>query len=223
MRHLVLLAVAWGLVSGCGGGQASSGTTAEAVDDPAPIADTEATAEQEVVPEQEEEPVATGPGRLRVINRVGGQDSTGSVRVLDAAGETVAEGASGDTFDLEAGSYRVVGEITDAAVLIDTPTREADGMVTVVAAQEQTIGIDHPVSNVRLRVTRAGRPVARWRMEVRRQGGEGEAIELRSSNDHIPITPGRYDATLHFGNAQIQVTGIIFQGGARMDVPVNVD
>ncbi len=227
MRHLVLLTVAAGLAcgslaSGCGGGQApSSGTTADAVDDTPAVS---ASVEDEADAEPEEaEPVATGPGRLRVVNRVGGEDSSGSVRVLDEGGETVAEGASGDTFTLEAGSYRVVGEITDPDVLIDTPTREADGMITVMAGQEQTVTVDHPVSRVRLRVTRGGRPVARWRMQVRRQDGQGEPIELRSGEQHIPITPGRYDATLHFGNSQIEVTGIIFQGGARMDVPVNVN
>ncbi|MCZ7687137.1 MAG: hypothetical protein M5U28_53715 [Sandaracinaceae bacterium] len=221
MRHLVLLAALAALTSGCGGGQASSGTTADEVDDTS-VADDGATEEEqpEATPE---EPAATGPGRLRVVNRVGGEDASGSVRVLDASGETVAEGASGDTFTVEAGSYRVVGEITDPSVLIDTPTRESDGMITVVAGQEQTVTVDHPVSRVRLRVSRAGRPVARWTMEVRRQGEEGEAIRLQSGNDYTPITPGRYDGTLQFGSNRIEVTGIIFQGGARMDVPVNVD
>lgn len=221
MRHLVLLAVATGLVSGCGGGQASSGTTAETVqDDTAVVEDT--AVEEETEAEPADEPVATGPGTLRVVNRVGGQDSSGTVRVLDEGGATVAEGSSGETFTLQSGSYRVVGAITDADVLIDTPERESDGMVTVVAGQEQTVTIDHPVSRVRLRVTRGGRPIARWRFVVHRQGEEGETIELRSGGQHIPITPGRYEGTLHFGNSQIEVTGVIFQGGATMDVPVNV-
>jgi hypothetical protein len=144
--------------------------------------------------------------------------------VLNTAGDVVAQGRSGETFILDAGSYRVVGEITDDDVLIDTPVREADGFVQVVAGQEQTATIDHPVSRVRIRVTRRGRPVATWRMEVRRQGDpNAEPIMLRSSNRHIPVTPGRYDATLHVGGQQITVNGIIFQGGATMDVPVNVD
>lgn len=155
---------------------------------------------------------------------MGGEESTGNVRVLSASGEVVAEGRSGDTFTVEAGSYRLVGEITDAAVLIDTPTRESDGMITVLAGQEQTATIDHARARVRVRVTRRGRPVAQWRMQLRRQGVEGaEPITLRASEQHTPITPGRYDATLQFGANRIEVTGIIFQGGATMDVPVNVD
>lgn len=222
MRHLVLLAALAALTSGCGGGQASSGTTADEVDD-TPVAIDDGASEEEPGDSGSDTPAATGPGRLRVVNRVGGEDASGSVRVLDASGDTVAEGASGDTFTVEAGSYQVVGEVTDPSVLIDTPVRQSDGMITVLAGQEQTVTVDHPVSRVRLRVSRAGRPVARWTMEVRRQGGEGEPIQLRAGNDYIPITPGRYDGTLQFGTNRIEVTGIIFQGGARMDVPVNVD
>lgn len=220
MRNLAPLAIALILIA-CGGSQAATDDTA-ALDDTAPVQDE--TLADETSGDEEPEPPATGPGQLRVLNRVGGEDSTGTVRVLSASGDVVAEGTSGDTFTVEAGSYRLVGEITDADVLIDTPTRESDGMITVLAGQEQTATIDHPRARVRLRVTRRGRPVARWRMEVRRQGEEGaEPLELRNSDQHTPITPGRYDATLHFGANRIEVTGIIFQGGATMDVPVNVD
>lgn len=224
MRHLVLLALAAGL-AGCGGGQsASQGTTAETVDDDPVVVD-EAVDDSETSAgdEEEVEAPATGPGQLRVINRVGGQESTGRVRVLDSSGSVVAEGSSGDTFTVPSGTYTVAGEITDAQVLLDTPSRESESTVTVVAGQEQTATVDHPVSRVRLRVTRAGRPVANWRMEVRRQGTEGRALEIRPSERHVPITPGRYDATLHIGGTDVEVTGIIFQGGATMDVPVAVN
>ncbi|HEY8429752.1 MAG TPA: hypothetical protein VIL20_15315 [Sandaracinaceae bacterium] len=221
MRQLVSFAVASLALAGCGGAT-PSGSSAADLEEPQAV-ESAAVVEEAPEPEAEPEPAATGPGRLRIVNRVGGEEVGGAVRVLDEAGETVAEGASGDTFTLDAGSYRVVGEITDPDVLIDTPTREADGMVTVLAGQEHTVTIDHPVSRVRLRVSRGGRPIARWRMEVRRQGGDGEAIQLQSGNQYIPITPGRYDGTLRFGNSQIEVNGIIFQGGARMDVPVNVE
>jgi len=220
MRNLAPLAIL--LISiGCGGAAANTDDTAD-LDETEPVQDE--TLAEETSGDEEPEPPATGPGQLRVVNRVGGEDSTGTVRVLSASGEVVAEGRSGDTFTVEAGSYRLVGEITDAAVLIDTPTRESDGMITVLAGQEQAATIDYPRARVRLRVTRRGRAVPRWRMEVRRQGQEGaEPLELRSSEQHTPITPGRYDATLHFGANRIEVTGIIFQGGATMDVPVNVD
>ena len=220
MRKLAPLAIAL-LITGCGGAPANTHDTAD-------LDDTEPTYEEPIADEtsgdEEPEPPATGPGQLRVVNRVGGEESTGNVRVLSASGEVVAEGRSGDTFTVEAGSYRLVGQITDPAVLIDTPTRESDGMITVLAGQEQTATIDHARARVRVRVTRRGRPVAQWRMQLRRQGVEGaEPITLRASEQHTPITPGRYDATLQFGANRIEVTGIIFQGGATMDVPVNVD
>lgn len=234
MRTLTLAAIALALVSiGCGGAPTVSDPSAE----PEPVESTAAdesyadeTAgdealepeEQETV-EAEEEPPATGPGQLRVVNRVGGEESGGRVRVLDASGEVVAEGQSGETFTLEAGTYRVIGEITDSDVLIDKPTRSG-GEVVVVAGQEQAVTVDHPRSRVRIRVLRRGRPVARWRLELRPQSDPNAApITLRPSDQHTPVTPGRYDGTLTFGSQRIEVNGIIFQGGATMDVPINVD
>lgn len=227
MRHLVRAAIAAALVStACGGSQAPSDSTApsEDVTPVQPLADepsADETAGEEVL---EEEPPASGPGQLRVVNRVAGEEAGGNVRVVTPSGEVVAEGRSGETFTVESGEYVIVGEITDANVLIDKPTREADRMVTVVAGEEQTAAVEHPRARVRFRVTRRGRPVAQWRMTVRRQGVEESApIELRSRDEHVPITPGRYDGTLRFGTQEIAVNGLIFQGGATMDLPVNVD
>ncbi len=226
MRHLVLVVIASGLVSACGGGSAASGSSTTVADDEQQSAAEPVVVEEEeeeVAVEEPEEPPPSGPGQLQVRNRVGGQDASGTVQVLSDAGEVVAEGTSGETFTVPSGSYRVVGTITDDSVLIDTPTHEDDGAVTVIPGQEQTVDIDFPISRVRIRVTRHGRPVARWTMDVRRQGSDTEPLTLHSSNDHIPITPGRYDATLHLGRDDIEVNGIIFQGGATMDVPVNID
>lgn len=224
MRTLIPAAIALALVSiGCGGAQTTADETASLEEETEPVVTDETYVDETSGAEEEEPPPATGPGRLRVVNRVGGEDSSGRVRVLNDAGEVVAEGASGESFVVDSGTYRVVGEITDADVLIDKPTREA-GPVTVVAGEEQTATIDHPRSRVRLRVTRRGRPVAQWRMEVRPQANpEAAPITLRASDRHTPITPGRYDGTLRFGSQRIEVSGIIFQGGATMDVPVNVD
>ena len=222
----LLLVIAGLAVVGCGGGQSAS-------DDPGDteLADTsgdEAVAptpepEPEPEPAPEPEPVS-GPGQLTVSNRVGNEDGGGTVQVLDQAGEVVAEGNSGQTFNVESGSYRVRGTIADAAILIDTPTHELDGMVTVPPGQTTTASITFPVSHIRINVRRGNRTVARWRLEIQREGREqGETITLEPSSDHVPITPGRYSGTLRFGGQQIEVSGLIFQGGARMSVPINVN
>src|SRR5690606_924549 len=126
MRTLIPAAIALALVSiGCGGAQTTADETASLEEETEPVVTDETYADETSGAEEEEPPPATGPGRLRVVNRVGGEDSSGRVRVLNDAGEVVAEGASGESFVVDSGTYRVVGEITDADVLIDKPTREA--------------------------------------------------------------------------------------------------
>lgn len=217
--HVVVLAVcALGAAVGCGGAAAST--------PPASEPSRQVAAAREIAPEPEEEPRVAppprGPGRLRVVNVVSGSESSGTVRVLDMGGQVVAEGRSGETFPVDAGTYRVVGEVTDASVLVDRPTRESDDPVEVVPGEEQVARVVHPVARVRLRVVQRGRPVTGWRAEVRRQTG-GPALEIRASEEHTSISPGRYDAVLHVGGQRIEVSGIVFQGGATMDVPLNIE
>lgn len=205
------------VAAGCGGSDAETQNT-----EPEPVVDTsgdEATDE-----EPEPEPLQTGPGRLRVVNVVGGAEVGGEVQVLDPAGEVVAEGTSGDTFNVESGSYRVRGHITDRAILIGMPTTELDGTTTVSPGETSTAQVNFPVSHIIINVRRGGRPVARWRLTVTRENvAEPTEIVLEPSQTHIPITPGRYSGTLRMGSTEIAVSGLIFQGGARMNVPVNID
>ncbi|MGE0786269.1 MAG: hypothetical protein AB7S26_11320 [Sandaracinaceae bacterium] len=228
LRHPSILLALTLAACGGGGGAASteedevaldtSGdeTSGDAADDG--IEDSSAGGDDEVAAP------ASGPGQLHVVNRVNGQDAGGNVRVLDASGEEVAHGASGATFDVDSGQYRVVGEITDDDVLIDTPTHELDGMATVAAGQTADAFIDFPVSRIQVRVTRGGRPIAQWRLVVTREGDEdAEPITLRPSEGHVPITPGRYSGQLTAGANRIEVNGLIFQGGATMTVPVNIN
>lgn len=223
MRQWTVIILGGALVFGACGGASESGSD-EPVDTE-PVADTSG---DEVAPDEPVEAVEpearSGPGQIRVVNRIGGEDSTGTVRVLDEAGEVVAEGTSGDTFNVPSGSYRVVGEITDAAVMIDTPSHELDGLATVPAGETYTAHVDFPVSRILVQVRRANRPLARWTLQLQREGrDEGETIELSPSSSHVAITPGRYGGMLRFGASQIEVSGLIFQGGATMTVPVNVD
>jgi hypothetical protein len=218
-RRVVVLACLWAL--GCGGGAPAEPVATE------PTSGSEAVVAPQVETEPvEEEPVAEppprGPGRLRLSNIVGNQEVGGTVRILDARGSVVAEGPSGQTFNVDAGTYRIAGSITDAAVILDRPTREADDEVTVTPGQETVGRVVHPVARVRLRVTRRGRPVTNWRAEVRRQSG-GDPIELRPSETHTPISPGRYDAVVQVGGERFELSGVVFQGGSTADVPVNIE
>ena len=223
--HRALILSALLVTAGCGGSDAPAEDG-----EPQPVAETSGgdttspEPEPAAEPAPEPEPEPTGPGQIRVVNVVGGEEVGGEVAVMNEAGEVVAEGASGDTFAVESGSYRVRGHITDDDVLIDTPTTELDGMTTVPAGQTATAQVDFPVSHIIINVRRHGRAIARWRLTVTRQNVDGaEPIVLQPSRTHVPITPGRYSGTLRMGGAQIEVNGLIFQGGARMSVPINVN
>jgi hypothetical protein len=223
MRQLVFCALA-ATIAGCGGG--GGGSTSSEEEGLSSDTSGDETVSEEGGGTTDEEPVAerpSGPGQLRIAVKVGGQEASGTVRVVSSSGETVAEGRSGETFTVPSGDYTISASITDDDVMIDTPTRENDQPVSVMAGQESSAEVDFPVSRVRIRVTRRGRAVSRWRMEVRPQADESaEAITLQPSQDHIAITPGRYAAVVHLGAEQITINEIIFQGGARMDVPVNI-
>lgn len=218
-----LLSVPLVSMAGCGGGSAEaadeSGSDEVATSGDEDMGDTET----EAVADEPAPAPPSGPGRLRAVNRVGGADVGGTVRVLNEAGEVVREGASGDTFDVPSGDYTVEGTITDAAILVDRPTRSADGGATVTPGETATAQINFPVSRIRIEVRRHGTVVRTWRLTVHPQGAEEPEITLEPTRDHVPITPGRYEGSLRAGSNEIAVSGLIFQGGATMSVPINMD
>lgn len=224
MKHALATMVMAALVGCGGGGDSSSGTTDETY---TPPPDTTSGAEDPPAdpveaPMIEPEPEPTGPGRLTVGITVAGESVAGNVVVADRGGDTVAEGSAGQTFSLPAGEYRVFGEITDASILADRPTREAEEMIDLAPGQQLSVNVEHGRSRVKLNVVRNGRPVANWRMELRRQGTDEVVLELRSGMEHTAVSPGRYDGVVHFGASRIDVSGIIFQGGATQEIPVRV-
>ncbi|MFK7990231.1 MAG: hypothetical protein AB8I08_29695 [Sandaracinaceae bacterium] len=223
MRRIHILGLLVSLTA-CGGGEATD-------EEPTPVATTgdeapaESPARNAPADEPPPAPPPSGPGQLTVQVEAGGNEVSATVRVVDSGGDTVAEGQAGQTFALEAGQYRVYAAIGDDSVLIDTPTREYDGRAVVSPGDTEEVTVEFGIARVRLDVRRGGRSVARWSARVRRQGGMSgdEEIELTPSEDHVAISPGRYDATLTLGGEQISVNGLIFQGGATQTVPVNVN
>jgi hypothetical protein len=213
----------------CGGGEepAPEPTTGAEVEPDQPM-DIDEDIDESIDEEHREpsdEPEAvdtpTGPGRLTVFNRVGTDNVGGTVSVMDLEGEVVAEGASGETFDLPSGQYTLAGTITDPAILIDTPTDQGDDPVTVRPGATTEGLVRHGRARIRLRVRRGNREISQWRLEITR--GE-ETITMRSNgNEYIPVSPGRYNGVLHFGTNQITVNDLIFPDGASRDLPINVN
>ena len=92
----------------------------------------------------------------------------------------------------------------------------------MVTGETAEVVLRYEVARIRINVRRNGRAVARWRLVLTREGSEGE-ITLNPSAEHVVVPPGRYSGVLHAGARRIEVSGLQFQGGATMDVPVNVD
>ena len=222
LRTILMLASLL-LAAACGGG----GATTEDTTEPDPVADTSGDDDG-----MDEEPVeaavaprpASGPGQIHVVNVVRGEEVGGTVQVIDESGSVVAEGSAGGIFNVDSGTYTVRGTITEDSVMIDTPTFHSDELVEVPAGGTGEARVVFPVARVRFAVTQRGRAVARWTLRVTRQGRDaGEPIQLSPSQDHVAITPGRYDAVLNTGGNEVAVSGLIFQGGATQTVPVAVD
>ncbi len=164
---------------------------------------------------------ASGPARITVVNRVGGEDVGGNVSVLSLDGEVVESGRSGSTFTLQPGEYRLAGEITSDDDVLGKPSKQMEDTVLIEPGQETTLPVAFSVANVKLRVERNGRVVRTWRAELTRRGAEAP-INLSSGDGFRHIQAGRYDGTVTFGAHRVEVQDVIFQGGARGEVPIRV-
>ena len=229
LRILALLALA--VAFGCGGGEDES-QNEETAGGEDPWSDVDLGGDhrgidvesmEESHPEQvaDTEETATGPARITVVNRVGNEDVGGNVSVLDLEGEVVESGRSGATFVLEPGTYRLAGEITSDDDVLGKPSKQMEDTVTIEPGQQETLPVAFSVANVKLRVERNGRPVRTWRAQLTRRGSE-TPITLSSSDDFRHIQAGRYDGTVRFGAHNVEVENIIFQGGARGEIPIRV-
>jgi hypothetical protein len=166
-------------------------------------------------------PPPAGPARLSVKLLLGNEEVPGRVRVLSASGETVKEGRAGQTFSVPAGRYVLEGEITDESVLADTPTKRGESF-ELAAGERRTEAVELGRSRIKLKVLRRGREVRDAKVKLRRKGGERVILELTVGDEYLSISPGRYDATVEFGNNRVEVDGLIFQGGATQTIPVRV-
>lgn len=164
----------------------------------------------------------TGPARLTVRITIEGEETAGQVQVLNAAGDVVDEGASGDTFAVPAGRYVLVGKVEDASILVDTPSKEADPIM-IASGEERTEDIELGRAKVRLKVYKGRRQIRNVKVELRRPGSEEVVYEYEPTADHVAISPGRYDAVVHLPrNEQVEVTGIVFPAGSTRDIPIRI-
>jgi len=167
-------------------------------------------------------PEPQGPSRVMIQVMVDGQPAAGEVRLLTVSGGLVGEGLAGTSFEVEPGQYRAYGRVSDRSVLADTTERRAADRVTVSPGQELSSNIEFTTSRVRLTVVRGGRAVRAWRVELRPTGSDETVLEVTPSTDYIAVTAGSYSALVHMGRTQIEVSGLVFPPGARIQLPIRV-
>ncbi|MEM9861976.1 MAG: hypothetical protein AAF938_10195 [Myxococcota bacterium] len=207
------------ILLGCGGSEAPAEVTTTGDEETAPPMTAEAPVEEEVWEEPEPEPEPVRTGQLMVTIRMGGEDQPGTVEVQDADGETVAQSTSGETMTLPVGSYQVIATMEESLL---PGHGSLEDSVTVRDGRMTDKRMTYEVARVRITVRRRGRPVSRWSLSLTREGGDTE-LTLEPSETHTIVAPGRYSGVLTAGGQRVEVTGLIFQPGTTMDVPVTVN
>ncbi len=165
---------------------------------------------------------STGPARVTVRVLLGEEELPIRLQVLRMpSGERVFEVRSGTMVRLEPGRYALRARIGDASLLADQPEKQGEPF-SVAAGEAREEELIFGRARVQLRVFRGHRRIRKGRVELRRAGSDEVILTLPISERFVPVSPGRYDATVHFGREKIDVSGLTFQGGAEQVVPIRV-
>ena len=80
--------------------------------------------------------------------------------------------------------------------------------------------VSFPWAAIQLRVRINGKVNASAKVDIIRAGKV--VATLQSDKPHVMFSPGRYDAKVHTGGAEIEVPQLLFPEGATRTVPVDV-
>lgn len=176
-------------------------------------------------PEDEDatrEPEPVGPAEVTIEVKLGLEEvRSATVVVKSASGATVAEGRGGETFTLQAGTYSVTARVTSDDLIVTAPAETTES-IDVEPQEPQTVRVTIPAAHVRLTVKRNGRTIRNPLVTLFREGGDEQVAQFRAGNQEITISPGRYEADVRTGSQEIRVRGLMFMGGARQNIPVNI-
>jgi hypothetical protein len=165
---------------------------------------------------------AGAPASVMVKAVIEGTEVGARVQVLDGD-RVVAEGEAPLSAQVTSGTYTFTAQVTDAAVLVDRPTVRNEN-VEVAPGGPHDVTISIPRAQVRLKVVRAGRLLRFQEIVLMHQGSTEPVYTFRQGNDHVPISPGRYEADVKLGRNQvIHVQGITFMEGATQDIPIEIN
>jgi hypothetical protein len=204
---------------GCGGAQPPAAETGP-VEEPSAAVEPAVADELEPVEEQEApaEP-ARGPASISVTAKVVGQAVAGRVRILNEAGEAIAEGDAGQSISVQSGYYTVEVRVTDESALVDKPARTMEVKLLPGAQSRQEMSF--PWCKVRVVVRVKGAKARKAEVKLLRNG-EHVATLQSGAEQYVPISPGHYQAEVKSGDLVTTLDDVMFPEGATRDVPIDV-
>lgn len=206
---------------GCGGAEPAPEPT-QVEEQPTTGGESMPAEEPEPIEEEAAAPVApaSGPAQLTIVTKVGSTVVAAHVKVLAADGSVVVEGESGTAFNVQSGSYKIEASITDAAIMVDTPTTRTDVEVAPGAELSETVAF--PYARVKFTVNVNGKPDSKATVTLLRNGAVVATIPA-AAPDFVAITPARYSGKVKSRNAEIEVSEIVISEDATRNIPLNVN
>jgi len=195
-----------------GGEAAESDGSAEEMAEEASDADADADAEPEP-----QAPAPSGPATISFKLSVKGEAIAGTIKIRDDGGTVLTEGEAGQPISIESGAYRAeVRASTDG--LIDGPIKWVE--LELKPGDNPAVEVAFPWAKVRLDVKVNGKP-AKGKVELLRRGESVATLPI-AADEHILISPGRYQGKIKTGRSEIEVSQIVIPEGATRNVPINV-
>jgi len=208
------------VVFGCGG--STSQQPGQAPNDTDMAMNKSAEQRPEETPQENpiEEPRPEGPATLTIDVTVKGQPVASEIKVLNASGEVVAQGNSGQTFQIRSGHYTAQIQVTDTKAMVDKPTKVLDLDLEPGSEAHETASF--PWTRIRLNVKVKGQINKKAKVKLIRNGEAVATIES-AAEAYVTISPGHYKAEVSVGTMTTTLDDVMLSEGATRDVPIDVN
>jgi hypothetical protein len=183
----------------------------------------EESASEQAVGDEEQSATAqptNGPATLTVVTKVGGEAVAAHVKVSDASGAVLAEGASGKPLSVRAGELQIDAEISDSKLLHGHEMVHKS--VSLAAGADATETVIFERCMLRVTVNIRGKLDSSAQVTLTK---DGVVVAKLSSGDqkYVAVAPGRYEVTVHSKRTEIKGSAITLGEGATQTVPINVN
>jgi hypothetical protein len=178
------------------------------------------------LPEEEPEPAAapaaevSGPATLTVVAKVGHDVVPARIKVFDASGAPVAEGASGKPLSVRSGDLQIEATLADSKVLLGHETVHRS--VSVAPKADATESVVFERCLVRVAVNIRGKLDTTAVVTLSKDGSQVAKL-TSGAKDYVAIAPGRYSASVRSKRAEITSSDITLNEGATQTVPIDVN